>query len=204
MAYTDRAGECTLHRPRPREALGQACRRADNSSVTSPDAPRAGLTAMASIVGRSALRVLTTVVMLLVVLVAVGDAVGRWRVVPAPSSVAGYARSDLVMAVPVPARRIQPGDVVIVKNKHERGLFRVADVVDSFSAQVRFAGDPADRTRTLHSTMWRVTGRAPRLGQPFALLAGPVQSALLVLSGFALVYFSERRRSRSDLLPATA
>jgi hypothetical protein len=159
-----------------------------------------------SAVAGSALRVLTTVVMLLVVLIAVGDAVGRWRVVPAPSALAHthYDDGDLVVAVPVSARRIEPGDVVVVRNKHEHGLFRVDSIVDSFGARVRFAGDPPNRTRRLHSTMWRVSGRVPRLGQLFALLVGPIQSALLILCGFALVYLSERRRSRAGLQIAPA
>jgi hypothetical protein len=205
MAYTGGGEECTLPAARPREVLGPVRDPADDSSVPSPDAPRASLTAVGSAVGRSVLRVLTTVLMLLVVVVAVGDAVGRWRVVPAPSVLAhtGYAKGDLVVAAPMPARRIEAGDVVVVKNKTEHGLFRVEEVVDSFSSQVRFAGDPPDRTRTLHATMWRVNGRVPWLGQPFALLAGPVQSAVLVLAGFALVYFSERRRSSARVQVAT-
>ena len=164
------------------------------------------MTATASTVARSALRVLTTVLMLLVVLVAVGDAVGRWRVVPAPSASAhtGYAKGDVVVAVPVPARRIEVGDIVVVKNKHEHGLFRVEKVVDSSAAQVRFVGDPPKETRRLHATMWRVTGHVPWVGHLFALLVGPIQSALLVVAGFVLVFYSERRSSYAKRQAALA
>jgi hypothetical protein len=132
------------------------------------------------------------------IVLAAGDAAGRWRLVPAPPHTAGtkYSRSDLVVVVPVPVQRLQVGDVVIIRNKHEHALLRLEKIVDSDGPQVRFAADPPGRIRKLDGTAWRVRTAVPFVGGVLGLLAGPIQGGLLVLVGFALIVRAEVRRAR--------
>ena len=152
-------------------------------------------------VGRTAARVLMTLATASLVLLAVGDAVGRWKLVPAPADVAHtqYASSDLVVVVPVPVQKLKVGDVVIVHNKDEHALLRLDQIVDSQGPQVRVAGDPPGRIRQLGGTAWRVSRSVPYLGGVLGLFAGPIQGVLFVLVGIALVARAEWKRSREPI-----
>ena len=132
-------------------------------------------------------------------LLAVGDAVGRWKLVPAPPHTAGTSveTSDLVVVVPVPVQKLKVGDVVIVRNKEEQALLRLDQIVDSEGPQVRFAGDPPGRVRRLGGTAWRVSRSIPYLGGVLGLFAGPIQGAIFVLIGIALVARAEWKRGAS-------
>jgi hypothetical protein len=135
------------------------------------------------------------------VLLAVGDAVGRWKLVPAPAHLTHtqYDSSDLVVVVPVPVQKLEVGDVVIVHNEHEHALLRLDQIVDSEGPQVRFAGDPPGRIRRLGGTAWRVSRSVPYLGGILGLIAGPIQGAGFVLVGIALVARAEWKRSREPI-----
>ena len=143
-------------------------------------------------------RLATFVVMGALVLVAAGDAAGRFRLVPAPERTGGtaYSSTDLVVVVPVPALRLREGDVLIVRNPREHALLRIDKIVDSDGPQVHIAGDPASRVRQLGRTSWRVRFAIPYAGILLGLLAGPVQGALFVVAGLALVVRAEMRRGR--------
>ena len=156
-------------------------------------------------VGRTAARVLVTLAATALVLLAVGDAVGRWKLVPAPAHVAHtqYESSDLVVVVPVPVQKLKVGDVVIVHNKKEHALLRLDQIVDSEGPQVRFAGDPRGRIRRLGGTAWRVSRSVPYLGGLLGLFAGPMQAALFVLIGIALVARAEWTRAREPIAAPT-
>ena len=84
-------------------------------------------------VGRPVARVLMMLATAGLVLLSVGDAVGRWKLVPAPPHVSGTSveASDLVVVVPVPVQKLKIGDVVIVHNKDEHALLRLEQIVDS-------------------------------------------------------------------------
>jgi hypothetical protein len=148
-----------------------------------------------------AARVLIGLATTALVLLAVGDAVGRWKIVPAPAHVAHthYAPSDLVVVVPVPVMKLKVGDVVIVHNKDEHALLRLDQILDSDGPQVRFAGDPPGRIRRLGGTAWRVSRSVPFLGGVLGLLAGPIQGAFFVLIGIGLVGWAEWKRSREPV-----
>src|SRR5262249_5456338 len=139
-------------------------------------------------------------------LLAVGDAVGRWKLVPAPPHTAGTSvdTSDLVVVVPVPVQKLKAGDVVIVRNKEEHALLRLEQIVDSEGPQVRFAGDPPGRVRRLGGTAFRVSRTVPFLGGVLGLFAGPIQGALFVLIGIALVARAEWKRGREPVAAPTA
>jgi hypothetical protein len=138
------------------------------------------------------------------VLFAVGGAVGRFKVVPAPSQTRGtaYSSSDMVFVVPVPVQRLRVGDVIIVHNSKEKALLRLEQIVDSMGPQVHFAGDPSDRVRRLGGTAWRVTKGVPVAGAAMRLVAGPVQAILQVAFGLFLVVWTEIRRNREHAQPA--
>jgi hypothetical protein len=157
-------------------------------------------------VGRSAARVLITLATAALVLLAVGDAVGRWKLVPAPPHTAGTGveTSDLVVVVPVPVQKLKVGDVVIVRNKDEHALLRLEQIVDSEGPQVRFAGDPPGRVRRLGGTAWRVSRSVPHVGGVLGLFAGPIQGAIFVLIGIALVARAEWKRGREPVAAPTA
>ena len=152
--------------------------------------------------GARAARVLFRLVLLalfaILVLLAVGGAVGRIRLAPAPDRVTGtsYVSSDLVVVVPVPVQKLRVDDVIIVSNAEEKALLRIDDVVDSTGPQVHVAGDPPARIRTLHGEAWRVRSALPFAGLGMGLLAGPIQGAVLCIAGFVLVVRAEFRRSR--------
>jgi hypothetical protein len=151
--------------------------------------------------GRLTARVLVTLATAALVMLAVGDAVGRWKLVPAPAHVAHtkYVSSDLVVVVPVPVQKLKVGDVVIVHNKDESALLRLDQIVDSEGPQVRFAGDPPGRVRRLGGTAWRVSRAVPYAGGVLGLFAGPIQGAVFVLIGIALVARAEWKRSREPI-----
>jgi hypothetical protein len=130
------------------------------------------------------------------ILLAAGGAAGRWRIVPAPERTLGtsHTSDDLVFVVPVPVQRLEPGDVVIVRDRDEKALLRLDRIVDSEGPQVEFAGDPPGRVRRLGGTAWRVSRSVPYAGAVLRLFAGPVQGALFVLFGLALVVRSEMKR----------
>jgi hypothetical protein len=138
------------------------------------------------------------------VLFAVGGAVGRFKVVPAPERTRGtsYSSNDMVFVVPVPVQRLRVGDVIIVHNAQEKALLRLQQIVDSVGPQVHFAGDPSDRVRRLGGTAWRVSKGVPAAGAVMRLFAGPVQAILQVAFGLLLVVWTEVRRSREPVQPA--
>jgi hypothetical protein len=140
----------------------------------------------------------------LLVLLAVGDAAGRFRFVPTPdrSNGTAYASSDLLVVVPVPSQRVKVGDVIIASNKHEHALLRIEQVVDSEGPVVRFANDPSNAPRRLGANVWRVSRSVPYLGAGLGLLAGPMQGILFVLVGFGLIIRAEFGRGR-DAVPPT-
>jgi hypothetical protein len=148
--------------------------------------------------GRTVARVLLWTAVAALVIVAAGDAAGRWRLVPSPPRTAEtpYSVNDMVVVVPVPVQQLRTGDVVIIRNKHEHALLRLEKIVDSEGPQVRFAGDPPDRVRKLGGTAWRVRASVPYAGRALRLFAGPLQGGLLVLAGLVLIIHAELRRSR--------
>jgi len=151
-----------------------------------------------AVAGRILGRLAVFVVVGGLVLLAAADAVGRLRLVPAPSRTTGtaYVRSDVIIVEPVSVQRLRVGDVVIVHNKQEHALFRVAQIVDSEGPQVRFAEDALGRVRKLGGTAWRVRLAIPILGGVLGLLAGPIQGIVFVVAGFALVVRAEVKRGR--------
>ena len=67
-------------------------------------------------VARVLLRVVAYSLVAILVLFAVGGAVGRIRLAPAPDRVVGtaYESTDLVVVVPVPVQKLRVGDTIIV------------------------------------------------------------------------------------------
>ena len=114
-------------------------------------------------VGRALGRLAVVVVVGALVLVAAAGAVGRLRLVPAPSRTSGtaYSQSDVIVVVPVPAQRLRVGDVVIVHNKQEHALFRVAQIVDSEGPQVRFANDVVMQIEVDQEILSQIVARIP-------------------------------------------
>jgi hypothetical protein len=154
--------------------------------------------------GRATVRLVAYSAFALLVLFAVGGASGRIRLAPAPERVTGtqYSSSDLVVVVPVPVQKLRVGDVIIVRNKDEKALLRVDNVIDSVGPQVHMAGDPPERVRKLSGSAWRVRTTVPFVGLGMGFLAGPIQGILLSVAGFALVVRAEVRRSRETAPPA--
>jgi hypothetical protein len=148
--------------------------------------------------GRVLGRILMFVAIAALVVLAAGDAAGRFRIVPAPHRIVGakYGTSDVIVVVPVPVQRLKVGDVIILNNKQEHALLRLDQIVDSDGPQVRLAGDPKNRIRHLSGTAWRVTAAVPEVGAVLGLIAGPVPGAIFVLGGFGLIAFAEMRRNR--------
>src|SRR6187455_1499058 len=103
-------------------------------------------------------RLVTFAVVAILVLFALGGAVGRVRLTAAPERISGtpYASSDLVVVVPVPVQRLRVNDVIIVRNSREKALLWIDDVVDSTGPEVHVAGDAPERIRKLHGEAWRV------------------------------------------------
>lgn len=149
-------------------------------------------------VARVLFRVVALMLFAILVVFAVGGAVGRIRLAPAPERIIGtpYTSSDLMVVVPVPVQKLRVDDVIIVSNAEEKALLRIDDVVDSAGPQVRVAGDPPARLRKLHGEAWRVRSAVPFAGFGMGMLAGPIQGALLCIAGFVLVVRAEVRRSR--------
>lgn len=147
---------------------------------------------------RAAARLLAYATTAILVFLAAGSAAGRFRVVGVPegSAAVPYTVGDLVVVVPAHARSIEPGDVVIVRGSGERGLFRVAEIVDAEGPQVRFAGDRPDRIRRLPATTWRASRVIPHAGLALRLVSGPAQAAVLVVLGLGLIVGAEVRRTR--------
>src|SRR5262249_39781200 len=75
-------------------------------------------------VGRFFSRALAFAAIAVLVLLAVGDAAGRFRFVPTPEHTGGtaYSSSDLLVVAPVPSQRLKVGDVIIASNKNEHAL----------------------------------------------------------------------------------
>jgi hypothetical protein len=151
-------------------------------------------------VGRRArrwfLRGLVLVSLALIVLLAVGTAVGRFRFVPTPAQPSGtaYASSDALVVVPVAALRIEPGDAIVAQDRRTRSLLRVEQVVDRDGPTVRIANDPPGATRRLTGRVWRVTASVPGLGSGLGRLGGPIPGVLLMVAGFGLIVRAERVR----------
>lgn len=156
--------------------------------------------------GRSAARVLTYVATTALILLAVGSAVGRVRLAPAPPHRAStpYDKTDLVVVVPVPPQRVKVGDVLYVHSSREHALLRVDRMVDSTTSQVHIVGDPSDKFRHLAGTAWRVSAAVPFAGFFLGLIAGPLPALLLVLVGFMLVVRAEVARKRAEDATATS
>jgi hypothetical protein len=152
------------------------------------------------VAGRLAGRVLSYALTAMLIVLAVGSAVGRIRLAPAPVNrmATPYAKSDLVVVVPVPAQRVKAGDVLYVHSAHEHSLLRVDRLVDSTTSQVHIVGDPQDKFRHLAGTAWRVSGSVPFAGLALDLIAGPIPALLFVLFGLALVVRAEMQRGRED------
>jgi hypothetical protein len=148
--------------------------------------------------GRALSRLFMFAAIAALILLAAGDAAGRFRLVPAPHRIVGshYSANDLVLVVPVPVERLKVGDIIILSNKQEHALLRLDQIVDSEGPQVRLAGDLKNRIRHLSGTAWRVDGAVPVLGAPLRLIAGPVPGALFALSGLLLIALAEYRRNR--------
>jgi hypothetical protein len=151
-------------------------------------------------VARVLVRVVAYSLVAILVLFAVGGAVGRIRLAPAPDRVAGtaYESTDLVVVVPVPVQKLRVGDTIIVRNSKEKALLHIDNVVDSAGPQVHVAGDPPERVRKLSGQAWRVRTAVPYAGFGMGLLAGPIQGALFAAIGFILVVRAEVRRSRDS------
>jgi hypothetical protein len=134
----------------------------------------------------------------LLALLASGDAVGRFRLVPTPARNGGtsYSKSDLLVLVPTASQRLRVGDVIIAKHQNEHSLLKVSQIVDTDGPVVRFANDSSDQPRRLGGNTWRVAGSMPLLGLPLNLLAGPIQSIVLCLAGLALIMRAEFGRAR--------
>lgn len=145
-------------------------------------------------------RVAAFALVVTLVFLAIGGAVGRIRLAPAPERIAGtdYASSDLVVVVPVPVRSLRVDDTIIVRNSEEKALLRIDEVVDPAGPEVRVAGDQPARIRKLHGEAWRVRAAVPLAGFGMGLLAGPIQGIALCLLGVVLVVRSEVRRSRDS------
>ena len=149
-------------------------------------------------IGRWLARVLSMLSVVALVVLAVGGAVGRFKLAPAPSRTVGtpYSSSDLVLVVPVPVQMLRVGDVVIIHNSKEKALLRLEQIVDSQGPQVHFAGDPPGHIRRLGGKAWRVRKAIPIAGAVMRLTAGPIQGILQVVFGLLLVTIAEVRRNR--------
>src|SRR3954469_8034045 len=92
---------------------------------------------------RRALFAVVIVAVAMMVVLAAGSAVGRWRFV-APDHIGNavpVSRADLVVVVPVPAASLRAGDVVYVRPPKESGsLVRIDGVVDSNKRTFRVHG----------------------------------------------------------------
>jgi hypothetical protein len=134
----------------------------------------------------------------MLVVVAGGTAAGRWRLwaVHRNGAQTGIARDDAVLLVPVPALEVKAGDrVVIGQPGAGPTLYRITGITDSTNAKVQVVQADNDvQEVALPAKVWRVSYVLPYSGVPLRLLAGPVQAALLVLGGIAIIAEAERRR----------
>jgi hypothetical protein len=143
-------------------------------------------------------------IVLLLVVVAGGDAAGRWRLwaVHRSGAQTGIAHDDAVLLVPVPALEVKAGDRVVIGQPGAGAtLFRITGVTDSTNAKVNVveANNQAQEV-ALPAKVWRVSDVLPYSGTPLRLLAGPVQAALLVLGGIGIIAQAERRRHATRAL----
>jgi hypothetical protein len=152
-------------------------------------------------------RKLSAVVMTTALLIlAVGSAIGRWKVIPVPAtgeSSAGPTGSVAVLE-PIPAPTLKTGDHVFVRSdqKDKGTVYRVTAVKDSWKREFEVLDAKGEATTiALPGNAWRVSHSVPYLGVPFSLLVGPIQAVLLVLNGVLLVGLSESRRHNDPPRP---
>jgi hypothetical protein len=141
---------------------------------------------------RRALQTSAAVATVALVALAVGSAVGRWRVLPVDGAGpgTGVTRSDAVFVVPVRAQQVHAGDhLAIRRSDGPPTVHRVDRIADSFApVEVRLdAGGGRTVGAELPERAWRVRYAVPGVGLVLRALAGPVQSALLMLSGLVLI-----------------
>jgi hypothetical protein len=158
---------------------------------------------------RRALFLAGILVVMVVVVLASGTIVGRWRFVT-PDEIGPavpVSRADLVVVVPVPAATLRAGDVVYVRPPDQPGmLVRIDGVVDPRLRTYLIHGETDAAPRKLPETVWRQRRALPAAGVPFRALAGPVPTLVLALTGVALVagdLWQRRRRDASAPVPAT-
>jgi hypothetical protein len=136
-------------------------------------------------------------------LLALGGAAGRWELVPVTRAGANVNAPPgaLGIVVPVPSARVRSGDHVYTHvRQHAASVQRVEEVTDSFRSTVRFAGDPAGVAPVrLAPKVWRVRALVAYLGAVLRIMAGPLQSALLIIVGCALLYLGTRDRRRRTI-----
>ncbi len=152
-------------------------------------------------IGRTLSSVALVAIVLTLVVVAGGDAAGRWRLwaVQRGGAQTGIAHDDAVLLVPVPALSVKATDRVVIGEPGTGAtLFRISGVIDSTNGKVNVV-DPNNQVEAvaLPAKVWRVSHVLPYSGLPLRLLAGPVQAALLVLAGIGVIAQAERRRHAS-------
>ncbi len=158
--------------------------------------------------GRRVGSIALVVVVLALVVVAGGDAAGRWRLwaVHRNGAQTGVAHDDAVLLVPVPALEVKAGDRVVIGQPGVGAtLFRISGVTDSTNAKVNVVDAHSQvQEVALPAKVWRVSRVLPYSGVPLRLLAGPVQAALLVLAGIGIIAQAERRRHAAGATPAAS
>jgi hypothetical protein len=132
-------------------------------------------------------------------ILAVGSAIGRWKVIPVPATgeESAVPAGSIAVLEPVPSPTIKAGDHVFVRaeQKDKGTVYRVTAVKDSWNREFEVLDQDGEPTTiALPGSAWRVGPSVPYLGIPFSLLVGPIQAVLLVLNGVLLVGFSESRR----------
>jgi hypothetical protein len=150
--------------------------------------------------GRAFGVVVVAVCLLVLGLVSLGAAAGRFHAIPVDATGPGVhvPHGSLAIIAPTSPLQLHDGDLVVARlvsgNRNE--LYKVA-VVDSWThnifttnsqgrlEQIKFAGMPA-----------RVSETVPHVGVVFQWLAGMVQGVLLLLSGAALLGCIMMQRAR--------
>jgi hypothetical protein len=143
--------------------------------------------------------VLVATIAALLIVLAVGCAVHRWEVVPVEHTGRNTEVPPAAVAfvVPVASRSVHAGDQIYIRARRHSApsLRRVSDVVDSFKSRMRLDGtEPDDPTVQLAATTWRVRTLIAYLGFLLRLIVGPIQSAVLIIGGAALLLIGERDR----------
>jgi hypothetical protein len=156
--------------------------------------------------------IISTLLVWAFVAVAILSATGRFRMVAvsARGSDVHVATNAVAIVEPIPTLSLKEGDVFLAKPRKGGTLtYYKVTAVDSWTRDVTVHDQHGKLLQMkLGGQAWRLIGTAPIIGGVFHLATGPIQAAIFVILGLALIGRAEmlrHTRSRgSEVTPMTA